>query len=106
MAHIEAHNFEYSIGQKSFKLGMNHYGDMNSTEFASTYNGFLHKEHKKRGFKNGIPYLDHMNDSDELEHSVDWRTKGLVTEVKDQGVSFIFKNMSKYFLSNTLEFSF
>lgn len=85
MAHIEAHNFEYSMGQKSFKLGMNHYGDMNSTEFASTYNGFLHKEHKLRGFKNGIPYMDHMNDDTELEHSVDWRTKGLVTEVKDQG---------------------
>jgi len=86
MAHIEKHNFEYALGEKTFTLGMNHYGDLSSKEFASTYNGFLHAEHKTRGFKGGDPYLDHVN-ADELEvpKEMDWREHGLVTDVKDQG---------------------
>merc|ERR1711957_374344 len=85
MALIEAHNFEYALGMKTFNLGMNHYGDLSSKEFASTYNGFLHREHKARGFKTGQPYMDHMNDDSELAKEMDWRDHGAVTEVKDQG---------------------
>ena len=90
MAHIEKHNFEYAIGEKTFTLGMNHYGDLSSKEFASTYNGFLHAAHKTRGFKGGNPYLDHVN-ADELEvpKEMDWREHGLVTDVKDQGIFWI-----------------
>jgi len=85
MAHIEAHNFEYAMGKHTYSLGMNHYGDMTSEEFVKIHNGFLHQEHKKRGFQGGEPYLDHMNENIELPKEVDWRTEGLVTEVKDQG---------------------
>ena len=87
MAHIEAHNFEYAMGKHTYSLGMNHYGDMTSEEFVKIHNGFLHQEHKKRGFQGGEPYLDHMNENIELPKEVDWRTEGLVTEVKDQGKS-------------------
>ena len=87
MAHIEKHNFEYALGEKTFTLGMNHYGDLSSKEFASTYNGFLHAEHKTRGFKGGDPYLDHVNaDEFEVPKEMDWREHGLVTDVKDQGI--------------------
>ena len=44
MAHIEAHNFEYALGHKTFSLGMNHYGDLSSAEFAAQYNGFLNSK--------------------------------------------------------------
>lgn len=89
MALIETHNFEHALGMKTFTLGMNHYGDLSSTEFASTYNGFLHQTAKKRGYKQGEPYLDHMNDDAELAKEMDWRDHGLVTEVKDQGMFFV-----------------
>ena len=44
MLHIEEHNFEYALGRKTYSLGMNHYGDMTSDEFAKTYNGFLNSK--------------------------------------------------------------
>ena len=47
MMHIEKHNFEYALGQKSFSLGMNHYGDLKAEEFAKIYNGFLGLAHKE-----------------------------------------------------------
>ena len=44
MLHIEEHNFEYALGRKTYSLGMNHYGDLTSDEFAKTYNGFLNSK--------------------------------------------------------------
>ena len=126
MAHIEAHNFEYALGHKTFSLGMNHYGDLSSAEFAAQYNGFLNSkkvafthfsgqklacseflEHffffcsfykfdkfsalrfsavwtSKKGMHVGEAYTEHEGD-DVLEKTVDWRTEGAVSDVKDQG---------------------
>jgi len=82
MAHIETHNFEYALGHKTYSLGMNHYGDLSSTEFAAQYNGFLNS---KRGMHVGEDYTEHNEDDDVLQKTVDWRTEGAVSDVKDQG---------------------
>lgn len=84
MMHIEQHNFQYALGHKSFSLGMNHYGDMRSAEFGKIFNGFLGLEHK--GMHTGEEYSDHLLDAEtDLEKTVDWRTEGAVSDVKDQG---------------------
>ena len=104
MAHIEAHNFEYALGHKTFSLGMNHYGDLSSAEFAAQYNGFLNSkkvivfaseslvivfDSNLKGMHVGESYTEHEGD-EVLEKTVDWRTEGAVSDVKDQGKVFIF----------------
>lgn len=85
MAHIEKHNFEYAIGQKTFKLGMNHYGDMTSKEFGAMVNGFKPSKKSPKFKSQDNLYTDHLTDKEEIAKEVDWREHGLVTEVKDQG---------------------
>lgn len=64
----------------SFKLGMNQYGDLLLHEIKTTMNGF--KPNLKRN-STGATFLIPENFVAPLE--VDWRTKGLVTPIKDQG---------------------
>lgn len=75
---IELHNGEYSQGRHSFTLGMNHFGDMTNEEFRQVMNGFQHQKHKT-----GKMYQEPL--LLQLPKSVDWREKGYVTEVKNQG---------------------
>jgi len=74
--HINAHNKE----NHTYTLGMNVFGDMTPEEFYSTHLGYRQEPRD---------YLRSVNQAD-LSHvkpaaSVDWRTKGAVTPIKDQG---------------------
>ncbi|XP_045612363.1 procathepsin L isoform X2 [Procambarus clarkii] len=84
---IAAHNKLYSTGQKSYKLRMNKYGDMLHSEFVSTMNGF-HWNHtgsyRSNRLYTGANFIE-PDDDVVLPKSVDWREKGAVTPVKDQG---------------------
>ena len=80
--YISQHNLEHSLGRHTFTLKMNKYGDMSNKEFTSTMNGFnMTKNMKSTKSKN--MYV--MPTNVQIPDSVDWRTQGYVTPIKNQG---------------------
>nr|AFK11198.1 cathepsin L1 [Callorhinchus milii] len=81
---IKTHNMEYKRRRVSFKMGMNHFGDLSSSEFQRIYH---HQSFKQRSFVYIIqevkPFLPFNNSF--IVRSVDWRKKGYVTPVYYQG---------------------
>ncbi|KAL5280910.1 hypothetical protein ACFFRR_004740 [Megaselia abdita] len=77
---IAKHNQKYAQGLVSFKLGVNKYSDMLHHEFINTLNGY---NHSMRAQREGVTFISPANVV--LPKTVDWRTKGAVTPVKDQG---------------------
>uniref|UniRef100_A0A3Q2H4E7 Cathepsin V n=2 Tax=Equus TaxID=9789 RepID=A0A3Q2H4E7_HORSE len=78
MRMIELHNQEYSQGKHGFTMAMNAFGDMTNEEFRQVMNGFQNQKHKK-----GRVFLEPL--FLEVPKTVDWREKGYVTPVKNQG---------------------
>jgi cathepsin L len=76
---VQTHNLEADLGVHTYWLGMNAYADMTNAEFNRVMNGFnaTQKVSRSRQIFTFDPSL-------ELPDSVDWRTKGYVTPVKDQ----------------------
>ncbi|XP_072453040.1 procathepsin L-like isoform X2 [Notamacropus eugenii] len=78
---IEMHNLEYSADKQSFRMEMNKFGDMTNEEFRQVMNGLRHDRFQRKTKGN----LLHEPLFEQLPESVDWRTEGCVTPVKDQG---------------------
>jgi len=75
---IQKHNAEHALGLHTFTLGVNQFADLTSQEFVQTYNGF-HPE-----MYQNLPQAELKATADEPD-SIDWRDKGYVTPVKNQG---------------------
>lgn len=105
---IQFHNLEHSMGKHTYRLGMNHFGDMvsprksynvfallfvdtpsafikntlyrqNHEEFRQVMNGYKHKTERK--FKGSLFMEPNFL---EVPNKLDWREQGYVTPVKDQ----------------------
>jgi cathepsin L len=73
---------EHNAGDHSFTVAINQFADMTSEEFASIYNGVKYT-HVEREI--AMPEELAGFEVSALPHHVDWRTKGAVTAVKNQG---------------------
>jgi cathepsin L len=83
LAMIRNHNLEADLDMHTYTLKMNQFGDMTNAEFNKQMNGL------DLSLKNKMTGLDHHTflppSNVELPPAVDWRTKGYVTPIKDQG---------------------
>ncbi|XP_048416032.1 procathepsin L-like [Stegostoma tigrinum] len=79
---IKQHNLEHAMGKHTFRMEMNHFGDMTSEEFNQLMNGFI-----QRNLESPTPNEESLHDHDKMDppQGIDWRGRGYVTEVKDQG---------------------
>ena len=82
--YIESFNAD---GKKPFKISINEFGDLTNKEFRATYNGY------KRIKPSGLWLHDNASSTSSLfkyetvsgvPSSLDWRSKGAVTPIKDQ----------------------
>ncbi len=79
---IKKHNQDADKGLHTFWVKMNKFGDLTAREFSKIYNGY---NSSLRTSFTGSKYVHVYNSNYQVPDSVDWRTQGYVTPVKDQG---------------------
>ncbi|CAF3862364.1 unnamed protein product [Adineta steineri] len=76
---VEEHNLRADLGLHSYRLGMNQFADLANEEFVKLLYEFQNKDDQK----DTQPFIGNLNIK--LPDTVDWRDKGAVVPVKNQG---------------------
>jgi cathepsin L len=84
MEKIVAHNARYAKGEVSYDLSLNHYAHMTFDEFKAGFMQYKAPENYVSGCSN-VHTASTMRGGRNLASTVDWREKGAVTDIKDQG---------------------
>jgi cathepsin L len=74
---------EHNAKNLTFTVGMNKFADMTAAEFGKIYNGFLGAKALAQRKTNNV--VVHPATPVNAPASIDWRTKGYVTGIKNQG---------------------
>ncbi|KAE9547186.1 hypothetical protein FO519_009601 [Halicephalobus sp. NKZ332] len=80
---VRRHNEAYERGDVSFKIGMNHIADLPFSEYRKL-NGYRRMYGDSFGRRNSSRWLAPLNA--DIPESIDWREKGYVTDIKNQGM--------------------
>lgn len=95
---IAKHNTRYHSKDVTYRLDLNKYADMLHTEFVRTLNGYNRTRDHENSVYGGlfarveepVTFIGAANV--QLPGSLDWRDKGAVTPIKDQGHCGRFRN--------------
>lgn len=79
---VAKHNAEADQGKHTYWLSVNKYADMSSAEFVKVFNGHNATLREESNVGSNIQFVH--NDNLQVPDSVDWRTEGYVTPVKNQ----------------------
>lgn len=80
VADVIKHNLRADMGFHSFRRGINAYADMEHTDFVRQMNGFRARGNAPSNASTWVPLHN-----TQVPDKVDWRDKGMVTPVKNQG---------------------
>ena len=72
-----------TLPNRTYQLGLNQFADLSNEEYCSTYLGTRPNPKRRLAKTSSDRYCPKVGDS--LPNSIDWREKGAVLPVKDQG---------------------
>lgn len=76
---------EHNRVNRSYRVGLNRFADLTNDEFRATYLGVKIGDRRKRLSSPKVSDRYAFRAGEDLPVSVDWREKGAVSPVKDQG---------------------
>ncbi|XP_015783536.1 cathepsin L1 [Tetranychus urticae] len=85
MEKIKAHNERADNGEVTHRKGINKFSDLTTEEFKAKHLGLTAKHHGSRSIvRRSAPLIHNANNTVKAAAYVDWRTKGIVSQVKEQ----------------------